>query len=238
MGSMMEGLAGLIPALIGAIAATIYVGASYFMITLDRGREKSLSKDDSQVGIKLVLFALILAGLQMVASGATDLAAYVLGGFKGGSMPIRAAAPPIVVGGLAILIMSKALLPRTNNATAKQPERMFFGLVGIQYGITALIGFNGLVTGLFMEAPWDYNARFVATLAVGGLLALFSITRLGSRSGWTAPPPPPAPSPQQSQGYPPQGGGYPPQGGYGGQGGGYGGQGGGYPPQGGGYQPR
>jgi len=231
MGSMMEGMAGVIASYAGAFAAVSFVGIAYFLITLDRARANSPSKDDGQVGIKLVLYALILSGLVIAAMGAQQLAAFVLGGFKGGSLPIRGAAPPIIVGGLVILIVSKALIPRTNNATAKAPERMFLGLVGAGFGVTAIAGFQGLVTGLFVEAPWDYNAGYVATLVVSGAIALFAITRLGSRSGWVAPAPPPPPA-QQSSGYPPQGGGYPPQGG------GYPPQGGGYPPQGGGYPPQ
>ncbi len=232
MGSMMEGMAGAIGAYAGAFAAVSFVGIAYFLITLDRARANSPSKDDTQVGIKLVLFSLILAGLVTAAMGAQQLAAFVLGGFKGGSLPVRAYAPPIIVGALVILVVSKALLPRTNHTTARAPERLFLGLVGAGFGVAAIVGFNGLVTGLFVEAPWEYNSGYVAQIVVFGAIALFAITRLGSRSGWVAPAPPPPP-PQQSAGYPPQGGGYPPQGG------GYPPQGGGYPPQGGGgYQPR
>ena len=84
--------------MLGALAAFIFVGAAYFIITLDRQRPNSPSKDDTQVGIKLVLFGLILAGISLATQGATGFLAFVFSGAKGGSGPIRAAFPPILVG--------------------------------------------------------------------------------------------------------------------------------------------
>jgi hypothetical protein len=227
-------------AILGTVAAIIFVGAGYFFLSLDRHRANSASKDDTQVGLKLVLYGLVLAGISMAAGGVTTLLAFIFGGFKGGSLPIRQALPTIIVGGLVVVVIAKALLPRTNAATQKQPERYLLGALGIQYGVFAIIAVNGLLGGLFLEAPWAYTSSNLASVAVSGAIAFLAITRFGALAGWTAPPPsapmyPPQqgyPPPQQ-QGYPPPGGGYPPQGG-----GGYPPQGGGgYPPQGGGGYP-
>src|SRR5258706_15215584 len=98
----MEAMAEKAPMILGAITALIFVGASYFMITLDRGRANSTSKDDTQVGLKLVLFGLILAGIQVAAGGATGLLAFMLGGFKGGSPPARQDLPPIILGAIPV----------------------------------------------------------------------------------------------------------------------------------------
>ena len=91
---LREGLGATLPAVIGPAApfiALTFVVASYFMITLDRSRANSPSKDDTQVGIKLVLHGLILAAVILAAAGLDLLAAYVLSGFKGGSGPIKQA---------------------------------------------------------------------------------------------------------------------------------------------------
>jgi len=244
-------------AIIGTVAAIVFVGAGYFFISLDRQRATSASKDDTQVGLKLVLYGLILAGVSIAASGVTTLLSFIFGGFKGGSLAIRMALPSIIVGALVVLIVAKAMLPRTNAATQKQPERFLLGALGIQYGVFAILAVNGLLSGLFLEQPWGYTSGNLAAVAVSGAIAFLAISRFGALAGWTAPPPPAAPMypPPQGGGYPPQGGGYPPQGGGypppqgggyppQGQGGGYGppqGGGGGYgPPQGGsgGYPPR
>lgn len=220
-------------AILGTVAAIVFVGAGYFFISLDRQRETSPSKDDTQVGLKLVLYGLVLAGISIAAGGVTTLLSFIFGGFKGGSLPIRQALPTIIVGALVVVVIAKAMLPRTNAATHKQPERYLLGALGIQYGVVAIIAVNGLLSGLFLEAPWAYTSSNLASVAVSGAIAFLAISRFGSVAGWTAPPPPSPPMqyPPQGGGYPPQGGGYPPP-----QGGGYPPpQGGGYPPQGGGY---
>jgi hypothetical protein len=223
-------------AILGTVAAIVFVGAGYFFISLDRQRATSPSKDDTQVGLKLVLYGLVLAGISIAAGGVTTLLSFIFGGFKGGSLPIRQALPTIIVGGLVVLVVAKAMLPRTNAATQKQPERYLLGALGIQYGVLAIISVNGLLGGLFLEAPWAYTSSNLSSVAVSGAIAFLSISRFGAIAGWTAPPPPAPMYPPQGGGYPPQGGYPPPQGGYPPpQGGGYPPpQGGGYPPQGGG----
>jgi len=232
------------PGLFGAFAAAGFIAFSYFLLTLDRGRATSPSKDDTQAGIKVVLFALIIAGVAMTATGLDELLAYALGGFKGGSAPIKHALPTILVGALTIVIAAKAFLPRTNNSAHRQVERYALGLLGFGYAMMALISLDGVLVSLFNDGGWQMTSGSLAGLIVGVAVAGFSIPRFGSLSGWTAPvaPAPPMPQqyPPQGGGYPPQGGGYPPQGGgYPPQGGGYPPQGGGgYPPQGGGYPPQ
>ena len=226
-------------AILGTVAAIVFVGAGYFFISLDRQRATSTSKDDTQVGLNLVLYGLVLAGISIAAGGVTTLLSFIFGGFKGGSLPIRQALPTIIVGALVVVLIAKAMLPRTNAATQKQPERFLLGALGIQYGVLAIIAVNGLLSGLFLEAPWAYTSSNLASVAVSGAIAFLAISRFGSLAGWTTPPPAQPMYPPQGGGYPPQGGYPPPQGGYPPpQGGGYPPQGGGgFPPQGGGGYP-
>jgi hypothetical protein len=247
----MELLGGLGPlfnpqVIIGALAAVLFVGAGYFFISLDRTRANSVTKDDTQAGLKLVLFGLVIAGISVVSGGAINLLSYVFGGFKGGSGPIRQAMPTIIVGALVVLVVLKTLLPRTNWEKEKQPERYALGMLGIVFGVQAIFGFHGVLSGLFLSAPWSFTSSQVAMTAVTGAIMFLAVSRFGGLAGWTQPPPTQRPmqyppqQPPQGGGYPPPGGGYPPQGGgYPPPGGGYPPQGGGYPPQGGGgYQPR
>ena len=236
--------------MIGALAAFIFVGAAYFIITLDRQRATSPSKDDTQVGLKLVLYGLILAGISLAAQGAIGFLAYVFSGAKGGSGPIRMAFPPMLVGVAVVFAVAKVMLPRTNATTQRQPERYLLGALGLQYGVFAILGISGVLNGIFLEYPWAATSGSLASTIVSAAIGFVAINRFGAASGWSmpAPPPPMQYPPQQGPppggGYPPQGGGYPPQGGgYPPQGGGgYPPQGGGgYPPQGGGsggYPPR
>lgn len=226
---------------VGIALPIVFVGVGYLYLTLDRQRANSPSKDDTQAGLKLVLWGLIVSGVATAAGGTQSLVAYIFGGFKGGSGPIRAAMPTIIVGAVVVLAVAKMLLPRTNSGKERQVERYAMGLLGVSFGVQAIFGLNLLLTGLFNSAPWSSTSGGLAMLAVSGAVAFLALSRFGAASGWTqaAPPAPPMQfPPQQGGGYPPQGGGYPPQGGgYPPQGGGYPPQGGGYPPQGGGGYP-
>ncbi|HEY0254639.1 MAG TPA: hypothetical protein VGC41_24095 [Kofleriaceae bacterium] len=239
---MAAGLSALMSVLPGLLAVGFVVFA-YFLLTLDRQRANSLSKDDSQAGLKIVLFAFTMFGIGLAASGLIALLGDVLAGLKGGSGTIKTTLPSIIVGALVVVVMVRLLLPRTNAATQKQAERYFLGAIGVEFGLLALISANTLLQNVFTSAPWAASSNALAGALVGGAVLFIAISRFGALSGWTVPerpvaPPPAQYPPQGGGGYPPQGGGYPPQGGYNPQGGGYPPQGGGYPPQGGGYPPQ
>jgi hypothetical protein len=253
MEGQIMGLAQSAMSLAPLIPSILFVVVGYFFILLDR-REDRPSKDDKQVGSKLVLWGFIMAGIGMVAGGADSIVQYVLGGFKGGFAPIKGPLSALISGVAIAGAFGLLFLPRTNNATATQVERYAMGFLALTFGLQAIAAFSGLVGALFQGAGWRGKmgdgyilpglSTYLAKLAVYGGAAAVFLTRHGAASGWTAPPPrPQMPSPQyppQGGGYPPQGGGYPPQGGgYPPQGGGYPQQGGGgYPPQGGGYPPQ
>jgi hypothetical protein len=221
-----------------AFAGPSFVLFAYIAIVLDRRRDNSPSKDDTQVGVKLAIFGLALTGLGLATMGVTGLLSYILGGFKGGAQPIKSALPPILVGGGVVVALITAFLPRTNNATARQPERMMLGLVTIVFGSLAIVMAYMFLDGLFNSKAWMITSMSLAGLLVDGAVAFLALNRLGGSSGWSAPVKPMMP--MNPPGYPQQGGGYPPQqgGGYPPQGGGYPPQGGGYPPPGGGYPPQ
>jgi hypothetical protein len=221
--------------------AIVFVAASYFIITIDRTRANSPSKDDTQVGIKLVIWALIIAGIGLAATGLILFVTVALSGFKGFMSVLKVAMPFIIVGAGAVVGFGIILLPKTNNATMKQVERYALGLLATYYGVQLLGGLVSILGGVF-AASWANISAGLPSTIVNGAIGVMALLMLGSKSGWTGPPPPQRAMQQMpgqgGGGYPPQGGGYPPQGGgYPPQGGGYPPQGGGYPPQGGGGYP-
>jgi hypothetical protein len=226
-----------------AAFAVAFVALGYLAITLDRRRETSPSRDDTHVGIKLVIWGLLLAAALMAADAAEDLLAFVLGGFKGGWAvmrgPIASLASAAVVGGGVYMMF----LPRTNNAERPQVERLGVGAVAAILGASALVSLDAFLNALLGGKPWAEIAAGLAGVGVSGGVALLAVTRLGALSGWRAAPrgpqmpmqPPMSGTPMgmppgASGGMPPLGGGYPPAGG-----GGYPPAGGGYPPTGGGW---
>jgi hypothetical protein len=248
---------------VGVIA---FAAAAYFYLVWDKSRADSPSKGDGQLGLKVVVYSLLLVALGLAVSGLTDVLVFLLSGAKN-KLQIKEGLGHLLSGGALFTAVFLLLLPRTNTKEFPKTERFALGYIALLAGIGAFMAFDGLLSGLFSSAPWKtQNAANFGGLIVSGALAFLAVFRFGQVSGWTTPtrmssmPPgfPPAGGgggyppqqgfPQQGGGYPPQGGGYPPQGGgYPPQGGGgYPPAGGGYPPQGGGgglpppggYQPR
>src|SRR5204862_336963 len=76
---------------LGIAAAAGYAFLALGLLTLDRFRASSTSKDDGQLELKVLIFALALIGLTLVADGAAGLLGMVLGGFKGAGDAIKQA---------------------------------------------------------------------------------------------------------------------------------------------------
>ncbi len=235
-------------AALAAVPAFVILG--YLFHLLDR-RDDRPSKDDKQVGSKLVVWNLTLAGAVLALFGVFLLLKFILGGFKGGGSAVKDALVPLISGAATAGAFALGILPRTNNSTQPQVERMAMGGLGFGAGLVLIGAFYMFVDAAVHGFHWQQVSEALAMLVVSGGTAGIALMRHGQLSGWTAAPrpaPPMAPAgggypggyPQQGGGYPPQGGGYPQQGGggYPPQGGGYPPQGGGYPPQGGGYPPQ
>ena len=223
---MNDTLSGLVGG--GAVAPTIvglFIVLGYFAVVLDRRRDTSPSRDDTQVGIKLVLFALVITGLLIVVGGLQELFAWVLGGFKP-MEKLKAAGANLVAGGFVALGVVALALPRTNSRSMPQVERMALGVIALYTGITMIGALNDVIRSVFMGEPWPKIAGSLSQLFANALVAILAIARLGRLSSWGAQAA--APPYQQPGGFP-SGQGYGQQG-YGQQ---YG-SGGGFPPQ--GYQ--
>ena len=224
------------------LGAPAFLAAAYFFLVWDARRADSQNKDDGQVGLKVVLYFFIIIGIGFAAGGVATLLNYLLSATKTGTPALKQGLAGLIAGVIPIFAVAIVLLPRTNYRQYTRAGRLAYGYLAAVGGFMSLLSLQGLVGQLIMSTPWAMTSGQLANLIVFAGIGFFSLFRLGSLSGWSAPARPTPMAPGHSQGYP-QGGGYPPQGyppqGYPqGYGGGYGPpQGGGYPP-GGGYQPR
>ncbi|MCP4448787.1 MAG: hypothetical protein GY811_26155 [Myxococcales bacterium] len=229
------------------LALSFFVGA-YFFAVWDARREGAA--EDGQVGLKLVLYTLILGTLGVAVGGVDTLLHFMLSGAETGTPAIKAGVAGIAAGGLILAGLVMVMLPRTNTKDNPKAFRMTLGFVAVIAGSAAIVYFSLFVTSMIMGGgTWVLKSRMLAHFITYGAVGYFALNTLGGLSGWTAPTRPQAiPQgggypPQQSGGIP-QGGGYPPQQGGMPQQGGYPPQGGmpqqgGYPPQsGGGYPPQ
>lgn len=261
MPAMLGMLSAALSAFIGLTPVTLapaFLVLAYFFIVWDSRQPDSPNKDDTQIGLKLVLYVFVLVAVGLLMVGATLLLHYMLSGFKIDTEYVKLAVALLITGGLAFFVTSFLFLPRTNAKEFPKAARITIGVLVAVAGIGAILSLALLLSGLILDLGWTASSGFLASLVVtGGILAV-TLSRFGAMSNWTIPqkpaamPPaayPPAqggyPPPQQQQpgypaqqqqqqgypqqpGYPPQG--YPPQGG--GGHGGQGGQGGGFPPAG------
>lgn len=214
---------------LGFAVIPTFVVFGYLLVLLDR-RDDRPSKGDPQIGIKLVLWGLVLSGVSLMLGGANSLIGFVLGGFSGGLGEIKGALATLVSGGVVAMAFAALFLPRTNNAIAPQVERYAMGTLAMAAGLVAVIAFSEVVRSLFYGERWKVTSGLLSTLGVYGAATAFALLRHGALSGWSAIPPrsmsmPPGQSgggypaagaghPASGSGYPPPTG-YPPQGGYG-----------------------
>ena len=213
---------------VSAMLVGVFLVLGYFAVLIDRRREGSPSRDDNQVGIKLVLYGVAIVAMLMVVGGLQQLFEYVLGGFKPTEVLKRAGAA-LVAGGFVALGVIALALPRTNARQMPQVERYAWGLIALYTGITAVFALHLVVEGVFMSLPWAKIAGYLAQLFAYGVVTVLAIARLGRLSAWGAAAGAGYAAGQpgyQQQGYQQQPGSYPQ--GYSGQQG-YGQQGGGYP---------
>src|SRR5688572_9461965 len=87
---------------VSAMLVGVFLVLGYFAVLIDRRRDGSPSRDDTQVGIKLVLYGVAIVAVLMVVGGLQALFEYVLGGFKPIETLKRAGAS-LVAGGFVAL---------------------------------------------------------------------------------------------------------------------------------------
>ncbi len=238
-----------------ALAVVFAIGGLFYAVWDSRHTE---GDPDTQIGLKIVLFALCLFAVAMALSGIEALLHYALSGAK--TQGLKPGAAMLVSGAAIFAALFFVFLPRTNHSDQPAVTRSALGVAALFSGIAGLKAFSSFVTLTINGGGWAGMTAPLSSAVVYCGIFYYILLLFGDMSGWVkaerAPKIPPGPSypqgggmpqqggyPQQQQqpqqgGYPqqqqqPQQGGYPQQqGGYPPQGGG-----GGYPPQGGGGYP-
>jgi hypothetical protein len=181
----------------------VFVAVGYIAIVIDRARAGSPGRDDTQAGLKLVVFGLAMAALSLVVLGVVRLLSTILGGFHDFVHSVRINVPAMIVGAGVLAGLATLVLPRTNHASHRQVERFATGLLTLQYGIAAIVMVYFLLTDVFLAGSWAEISDEAAHTVIYVVVAGAALLRFGSASGWSAPtprplPPPPLPEPQQA----------------------------------------
>ncbi len=170
------------------------LAAAYFFLFWERRGDDSPNKDDTQVGLKLLVYMMMIFGLALAAGGLTRVLYYLLGGAKP-SIIIKGALGTLITGVAMFAAMYWWFFPRTNAGQYTKIERFAVGWVAGVAGVITILALESLLSGLFTGLAWKPsqnassmpNAANLAELIVFGGLAFLSLTRFGAMSGWVAP---------------------------------------------------
>lgn len=248
----------------GAFAAALAVpvaGAIYFLLTWGKRSAGECSwRDDDQIGLKVIVGALIMVGTVLFAVGLQGLL-HLLMTFKNFVPTIKAVLPDLLVGVVVVGGSIMFAVPKTNHAQQPKALRLTAGAIALVGAVATVINLDELLKTIFQWPSWSAVAGALTSLVTSVVVFGGSGYLYAKMIGVEVPDIPlPAEAqaavqqagyqqqPQQQAGYQqqpaaPQQGGYqqpqPQQGGYQQpQQGGYqqpGPGGGGYPPQGGPY---
>lgn len=188
-------------------AAVIMVAACYFFTFWDRRREDCPDAEDTQLGLKLLLYGFLMIALAYAASGLHSVLFFLLSAAKP-SFLIKGGLGSLIAGGAVFGLVFAVFLKRTNAQTYDRVERWTLAFVAAAAGAAAVTAFYELLTGLFTSRAWRLhasdaegaakllatlkmgkavNASYLAELLVFGPLAFLALSRFGAVSGWTIP---------------------------------------------------
>lgn len=165
----------------------------YFYIFWDRRRENSPNQGDGQVGIKLVLYTLLLVSLGLAVGAIESILGYILAAGKNqdglkGAGPLKMGIASLIAGGVGVAAIMFACLPLTNVREYPQVERFAVGAVALVAGLATLLGLQETLQNFFGRVDgWAPRAHSLASFLVSAGLAALSVMRFGSLSGWQSP---------------------------------------------------
>jgi hypothetical protein len=246
----LPGLSGGTGAMAAAFAVPV-AGAIYFLLTWGKRSSGECSwRDDDQIGLKVIVGALIMVGTVLFAAGLQGLL-HLLMTFKNFVPTIKAVLPDLLVGVVVVGGSIMFAVPKTNHAQQPKALRLTAGAIALVGAVATVINLDELLKTIFQWPSWSDVAGALTSLVTSVVVFGGSGYLYAKMVGVEMPDIPlpseaqaqPAqqqyqqqPPQQQYQQQPPQQGGYQ-QPGQPGPGGGYPPQqgGGGYPPSGGPY---
>ncbi|HWN70434.1 MAG TPA: hypothetical protein VNM90_22495 [Haliangium sp.] len=177
--------------LIAGSFAVLLLG--YFYIFWDRRKDGSLNAGDGQVGIKLVLYTLLLVSLGLAVGAIESILGYILAAGKDqlgqkGAGPLKMGIASLVAGGVGVAAIMFACLPLTNVREYPQVERFAVGAVALVAGLATVLGLQETLQNFFGRVDsWAPRAHSLASFLVSAGLAALAMMRFGSLSGWQSP---------------------------------------------------
>lgn len=174
----------------------------YLLLVLDARRKDSPAAEDDQLGIKTVASALVLVGVALFGTGLQGLL-HTLLTFSEIWARIKVTLPDLAVGGLAIVLALKMLLPKTNVSEFPKVLRLTAGAVAISTAGLTLASMSMFVSRLLDFPSWTLVAQALSIFLVSTVLFAASTFALAKLTGLKLPElpvPASAPAPMMTTG--------------------------------------
>lgn len=151
----------------GAFAASLAVpvaGAIYFLLTWGKRSAGECSwRDDDQIGLKVIVGALIMVGTVLFASGLQGLL-HLLMTFKDFVPTIKAVLPDLLVGAVAVGGSIMFAVPKTNHAQHPKALRLTAGAIALFGAVATIINLDELLKTIFLWPSWSAVAGALTSL--------------------------------------------------------------------------
>ncbi len=171
------------------IAAVIY-----FLLVWGKRSPDCPWKNDDQIGLKVIVAALIVFGTLLLASGLQGLL-HLLLTFKQFGARIKDILPDLLVG---LAVLGGTLLfgvPRTNHEQYPKALRLTAGMIALVSTISVVAGLDQFITTIFKWPSWSDVAGALTTLLTSVIIAGASGYFFARLSGLAVPE---IPIPQQA----------------------------------------
>lgn len=157
----------------GAFAAALAVpvaGAIYFLLTWGKRSTAECSwRDDDQIGLKVIVGALIMVGTALFAVGLQGLL-HLLMTFKNFVPTIKAVLPDLLVGAVVVGGAIMFAVPKTNHAQQPKALRLTAGAIALVGAVAAVINLDDLLKTIFQWPSWSAVAGALTSLVTSVLV--------------------------------------------------------------------
>ncbi len=178
--------------------------AIYFLLVWGGRTPESTWKADDQIGIKVIVAALIMLGTILFVTGLQGLL-HLLLTFKEFGTRMKEILPHLLVGAATLGGTVLFVIPRTNHEQFPKALRLTTGAIALVAVITCVWSLDSLLVTIFKWPGWSQVTDTLTTLLTAMIVVISSGYFFAKLSGLAVPDlPMPSGQPPQ-QGYPPQG---------------------------------
>ncbi|NVB40408.1 hypothetical protein G6O69_21390 [Pseudenhygromyxa sp. WMMC2535] len=155
---------GSLSTLVGGLWALPIAGVIYLLLVLGKLFAPGCPwKDDDQLGLKVIISALLLVGTALFAGGLQGLL-HLLITFDEFLATLKIVLPDLLVGAITLGGALMFGVPRTNHEQFPKAMRLTAGAIALSGAVTTVLSLDNLLTTIFLWPSWSAVAGSLTTL--------------------------------------------------------------------------